>query len=254
MYDLSGKTAFITGAATGIGRSIALRLAAEGCDIALFDRASAEQAAEEIRARGRRATVFTGDVGEFEQVRSAVEDAIAQLGALDVFVNNAGIARIGPLADMATEDFRALFRVNVEGVFNGCKAVVPHMVERGSGSIINMSSWTGKSGRPLYGAYSASKFAVIGLTQALAAEVAGKGVRVNAICPGIVVGTEMRSDLDAEHEKHGRPPTGERVKAIPLGRPQRAEDVAGIAAFLASEEAAYMTGEAVNVSGGLWMD
>ncbi len=254
MYDLSGKTAFITGGAAGIGRSIALRLAAEGCDIALFDRSSSKEVAASVRALGRRAVALSGDVGEFAQLRAAVDEAVAQLGPIDVFVNNAGIARIGPLAEMSTEDFRALFRVNVEGVFNGCKAIAPHMVARGSGSIINMSSWTGKSGRPFYGAYSASKFAVIGLTQALAAEVAGKGVRVNAICPGVVVGTDMRSDLDIEHERHGLPPTAERVKAIPLGRPQRAEDVAAIAAFLASDESAYMTGESVNVSGGIWMD
>jgi NAD(P)-dependent dehydrogenase (short-subunit alcohol dehydrogenase family) len=254
MYDLAGKTAFVTGGGGGIGRSIALRLAEEGCDIALFDRAPAEEAGGKIRAIGRRAIGLSGDVGEFEQLRAAVDEAVSQLGAIDIFVNNAGIARIGALAEMSTDDFRALFRVNVEGVFNGCKAVVPHMIERGCGSIINMSSWTGKSGRPIYGAYSASKFAVIGLTQALAAEVAGKGIRVNAICPGIVVGTDMRSDLDVEHARHGLPPTAERVKAIPLGRPQRAEDVAAIAAFLASDESAYMTGEAVNVSGGLWMD
>src|SRR5919202_3400801 len=164
-----------------------------------------------------------------------------------------GIGRSAPALETSLDDFRAMFRVNVEGVFVCCRAVVPRMVERRAGCVINMASWTGKSGRPYFAAYGASKFAVIGLTQALAAEVAPFGVRVNAICPGIVVSTDMRREIEAAQERYGLPSTRERERAIPLGRTAEPEDVAAVAAFLASDAAAYITGESVNVTGGLWM-
>ena len=256
MADLTGQVAFVTGGARGIGRSIALRLAADGADVALFDRGfeAGDQPAASIRASRRRALALAGDVAAPESVEAAVNEAEAQLGPISILVNNAGICRIAPALETDLDDFRAMFRVNVEGVFVCCRAVVPRMVERRAGCVINMASWTGKSGRPYFAAYGASKFAVIGLTQALAAEVAPFGVRVNAICPGIVVSTDMRREIEAAQERYGLPGTRERERAIPLGRTAEPEDVAAVAAFLASDAAAYITGESVNVTGGLWMD
>jgi NAD(P)-dependent dehydrogenase (short-subunit alcohol dehydrogenase family) len=179
--------------------------------------------------------------------------AVQELGAVDLLVNNAGVCRLGAIAEFPEADWRATFRVNVDGVFFCCQAVLPHMVARGRGNIVNLASWSGKAGAPYFGAYCASKFAVIGLTQSLAKEVAAHGIRVNAVCPGIVAGTEMRARVDAESRTLGRPTSTDRVAWIPMGRLAEPEDVAGVVAFLASDDARYMTGQAVNVTGGLWM-
>ena len=126
------------------------------------------------------------------------------------------------------------------------------MIERRRGAVVNMSSWVGKKGVPNHAAYSASKFAVIGLTQSIAGEVAGFGVRVNAVCPGIIVDTQMRIDAEMSNQRQGLPDVTERVRAIPLGRPGVPDDIARVVAFLASDEADYMTGQAINITGGLW--
>jgi NAD(P)-dependent dehydrogenase (short-subunit alcohol dehydrogenase family) len=133
-------------------------------------------------------------------------------------------------------------------------AVLPHMIARRSGSIVNLASWAGKTGNAFFAGYSASKFAVIGLTQSLAREMAPHGIRVNAICPGIVVDTAMRTAIEAQQRQYGLPETAEREKSIPIGRVSVPEDVARVAAFLASDESSYMTGESINISGGLLMD
>ncbi len=256
MTGLKGECAFLTGGAHGIGRAIAARLAREGAAIALFDRdaKAGEEAAAELSSRGGRALAFAGDVAEADALRRAAAEAEKRLGPISILVNNAGICRVAPFLETSLGDFRETFRVNVEGMFLACRAVVPLMVERRKGSVINMASWNGKSGRPFFAAYSASKFAVIGLTQALAAEVAPFGVRVNAISPGIVVSTEMRREIEEAHRRLGLPATAERQKAIPLGRCAEPEDIAGVALFLASPAADYITGEAISVTGGLWMD
>lgn len=256
MAELAGRIALVTGGARGIGRGIALRLAREGADIALLDcdPSAANETAGELRAIGRRALAIGGDVSEPADLDRAVAEIETRLGPIAILVNNAGICRVAPALETSLEDFRATFRVNVEGVFVCCRAVVPRMIERREGCVINMSSWTGKSGRPFFAAYSASKFAVIGLTQALAAEVAPYGVRVNAICPGVVVSTEMRREIEEAQRRYGQADTRERERAIPLGRSAVPQDIAGVAAFLASPDASYLTGEAINVSGGLWMD
>ena len=147
-----------------------------------------------------------------------------------------------------------MLAVNVEGVFIVSRAVLPHMIERRAGSVVNLASWAGKTGPAYFAGYSASKFAVIGLTQALAREMAPRGIRVNAICPGIVVDTAMRTAIEAQQRRYGLPETAEREKSIPIGRVSVPDDVAAIAAFLASDESSYMTGEAINLSGGLLMD
>ena len=253
--DSSARTALITGAGTGIGRAIALRLARGGWGIAVNDvepgRAAA--VAAEVRATGVRSAPIVADVGDREAAGRMVADAIGALGAVDLLVNNAGVCRLGSVAEFPEADWRATFRVNVDGVFFCCQAVLPHMLSRGSGNIVNLASWSGKAGAPYFGPYCASKFAVVGLTQALAKEVAAHGIRVNAVCPGIVAGTEMRARIDAESRSLGRPTSSDRVGWIPMGRLAEPEDVAGVVAFLVSDDARYMTGQAVNVTGGLWM-
>jgi NAD(P)-dependent dehydrogenase (short-subunit alcohol dehydrogenase family) len=255
MYNLGGKVALVTGGATGIGRAIALRLADEGCDVAIFDRDEKAGAAcmREIESKGRRAVAFAGDVSKESDVVHASQGAAAKLGDVDILVNNAGISQIQPTLDMSSEDFERMFRINMFGMFYFCKAVMPAMVKRRSGCVINMSSWVGKSGRAFNAAYAGSKFAVIGYTQAVAAEMGPHNVRVNAICPGLVVDTRMRVDSERSMAALGLPPAEERARAIPLGRVSRPDDVARCAAFLASDEASYITGEAINVTGGLWM-
>lgn len=255
MYNLNGKVALVTGAATGIGRAIATRLAQEGADLAIMDinEAEAARTAALVRETGRRAEVLRGDVGDYAQVKAAIGGFVKSFGAIDIAVNNAGIVRLGTIAETSPEDFREVFRVNVDGVFHCCKAVVPHMVQRGGGKIINTASWLGKVGKPNFGLYSASKFAVIGLTQTLAMELAQHRINVNAVCPGVIVETGMRDVVDRESVKQGMPTAKQRESTIPLGRVGLPDDVARAVAFLASDQADYMTGQAINVTGGLWM-
>jgi acetoin reductase-like protein len=255
MYRLDGKTALVTGAALGIGRAIAVRLAQEGAALMLFDinEAQAERTARMVRAAGRRCEVVRGDVGDYAQVKGAVDDCVRRFGAIDIVVNNAGISPMATIAETSPEEFRNVFRVNVDGVFHGCKSVAPHMTARGSGKIINISSWFGKIGQHSFGAYCASKFAVIGLTQSMAKEMAEHGVNVNAVCPGTIVDTGMREEADREAIRLGRRTAKEREANIPLGRVGVPEDISRVVAFLASEESDYMTGQAINVTGGLLM-
>jgi NAD(P)-dependent dehydrogenase (short-subunit alcohol dehydrogenase family) len=219
--------------------------------VAVLDRdaGAAQAAAGEIGG-----LAVTADVASESEVGRAVEAALARFGRIDLLVNNAGIAWTGPALDTPLATLEAMLRVNVVGVFIASRAVLPQMIARRTGSIVNLASWAGKTGNAYFAGYSASKFAVIGLTQALAREMAPHGIRVNAICPGIVVDTAMRAAIEAQQRHYGLPQTGEREKLIPLGRVSVPEDVARVAAFLASDEAAYITGESINLSGGLLMD
>jgi NAD(P)-dependent dehydrogenase (short-subunit alcohol dehydrogenase family) len=251
MYALDGRVGLVTGGGAGIGREIARRLAREGMAVAVLDRdgAAAEAVAAEIGG-----LAVTADVTAPEEVSRAVEAVLARFSRIDVLVNNAGVAWMGPALETPLETLQSMLRVNVEGVFIVSRAVLPHMIARRAGSIVNLASWAGKTGNAYFAGYSASKFAVIGLTQALAREMAPYNIRVNAICPGIVVDTAMRSALEAQQRQYGLPATEERAKSIPIGRLSVPEDVARTAAFLASDEASYMTGESINLSGGLLMD
>ena len=251
MYALNGRVGLVTGGGAGIGREIARRLAREGMVIAVLDRdsAAAEAAAAEIGG-----LAVMADVTSEDEVGRAVEAVLARFRHIDVLVNNAGIAWMGPALEMPLEALQSMLRVNVEGVFITSRAVLPHMIAHRAGSVVNLASWAGKTGNAYFAGYSASKFAVIGLTQALAREMAPLGIRVNAICPGIVVDTEMRAAIEAQQRRYGLPNTEERAKAIPIGRLSLPEDVARIAVFLASDESSYMTGESINLSGGLLMD
>ena len=251
MYALNGRVGLVTGGGGGIGREIARRLAREGMAVAVLDRdgTAAEAVGKEIGG-----LALAADVTSPEEVGHAVEATLARFEKIDLLVNNAGVAWMGPALEMPLEALQAMLRVNVEGVFIVSRAVLPHMIARRSGSVVNLASWAGKTGPAYFAGYSASKFAVIGLTQALAREMAPHGIRVNAICPGIVVDTTMRTAIEAQQRRYGLPETAERAKSIPIGRVSVPDDVARIAAFLASDESAYITGESINLSGGLLMD
>lgn len=255
MYNLEGSVALVTGGGAGIGRAIALRLAEEGSAVAVLDRdlRGAEATVADVRTRGVKAVAVQCDVSDRADVERGAGEVARSLGDVHILVNNAGIIRLAPLLAMAPEDWHTTFRVNVDGMFHCCQVVGPQMVTRGEGRIINIASWFGKIGRPFCGAYCASKFAVIGFTQTLALELARHGVTVNAVCPGLVTNTALRDYSDEVSKQYGLPTGKEREGSIPLGRLAQPEDVARTVAFLASGEARYMTGQAINVTGGLWL-
>jgi meso-butanediol dehydrogenase/(S,S)-butanediol dehydrogenase/diacetyl reductase len=254
---IKGKVALITGAGQGIGRAIALRLANDGADIAVVDlnEEKMEAVADEVRAAGRKATVFKADVSKRDEVYAAVDHAEKELGGFDIIVNNAGIASIQAIAEATPEEVEKIFKVNVEGVLWGIQAAGAKFKERNQkGKIISASSIAGHEGFPLLGVYSATKFAVRGLTQAAAREFAGDGITVNAYCPG-VVGTDMWVEIDRRMAEITGAEIGENydkfVGDIALGRAQTPEDVASFVSYLAGPDSDYMTGQAPLIDGGL---
>ena len=254
---LSGKVALITGAAQGIGRGIALRLAKEGADIALVDLnpEKLRHVAEEVQVLGRKASTFVADVGDREQVFQAVEHAHSTLGGLDIMVNNAGISQVKPLLDVTAEEIERIYRINVQGTLWGIQAAAEKFQGlKRTGKIINACSIAGHEGYALLGVYSSTKFAVRALTQAAAKELAVHGITVNAYCPG-VVGTDMWVDIDKRMSEITGAPIGATyekfVNGIALGRAETPEDVAAFVAYLASPDADYMTGQAPLIDGGL---
>ena len=278
MYNLTGKVALVTGAGgkNGIGRAIATRLAKEGADVAVNDITEHPYAADqadwqgisdvvrEIEAIGQRAISVVADVSDAAQVKEMVDQTVAHFGKIDILVNNAGTMagkdRV-PVVDLAEEDWDRVQRVNVKGVFLCSQAVARHLIAQGTGGkIINMSSVTGKRGSARFAAYSASKFAVIGFTQSLACELAPYQVNVNAICPGLVdterfghlASVLMPENLSADEQLAEYARRSE--AAVPIGRLAEGADVAKMAAFLASDEAAYLSGVSITVSGGTVMD
>ena len=278
MYNLNGKVALVTGAGgkNGIGRAIATRLAQEGADVAVNDITEHPYAADqtewqglpdvvrEIETMGQRAISVVADVSDADQVREMVDQTVAHFGKIDILVNNAGTIagkdRV-PVVDLAEEDWDRVQRVNVKGVFLCSQAVARHLIAQGTGGkIINMSSVTGKRGSARFAAYSSSKFAVIGFTQSLACELAPYQVNVNAICPGLVdterfghlASVLMPQNLSADEQLAEYARRSE--AAVPIGRLAEGEDVAKMAAFLASDEAAYLSGVSITVSGGTVMD
>ncbi|WBP94097.1 acetoin reductase [Mycolicibacterium neoaurum] len=259
---LLGEVALVTGAGRGIGRGIAHELAGQGADIALVDihPDALAQVAEEIAEIGSKVTTFVADISDRDAVFAAVEHAAAALGGFDIMVNNAGIALVGPIAEVTPEQLSGLWAINVDGVLWGIQAAVAKFIalgnkERGKISrIINASSIAGHEGFAMLGPYSATKFAVRALTQAAAKEHAADGITVNAYCPG-VVGTDMWVEIDKRFAELTGAKEGETFEkfsaTIALGRPETPEDVAGFVAYLAGPGAAYMTGQAGLIDGGM---
>jgi len=255
MYNYAGQVAVVTGAAMGIGRSIARKLVAEGCHVALWDKnAEALSGAFAELSTGGSVSKAVIDVTDLDAVMSAVAETRRHHGPIDILVNNAGVGQVASIIDDKPEDFEFTMRLNVFGTFNCCHAVVPSMVSRKSGRIINLSSWFGKVGRPSSLAYCASKFAILGMTQSMALDLAAHGIRVNAVCPGAIANTQMRDFADTQLAAKGLPTAAERAHTIPLGRLGEPEDVANVVAFLLSSQADYMTGQGINVTGGVWMN
>ena len=254
---LNGKVILVTGAAQGIGRGIALRLAKEGADIALVDLKADKlsDVAKEIEALGRKVTTFAADISNRDEVFAAVEHAEKTLGGFDVMINNAGIAQVKPLADVTPEDMDRIFKINVNGVMWGIQAASEKFIALDhKGKIINASSIAGHDGFAMLGVYSATKFAVRALTQAAAKEYASAGITVNAYCPGIV-GTDMWVEIDERFAEITGAPKGETYKkyvdGIALGRAQTPDDVAALVSFLASDDSDYITGQAILTDGGI---
>jgi meso-butanediol dehydrogenase/(S,S)-butanediol dehydrogenase/diacetyl reductase len=258
MGKLDGQTCVITGAARGIGRGVARRLGAEGANICIADIEldRSEEVAEEIRSAGASAIGTGCDVGDRNSVQAAVAKAVAEFGHLDVIFNNAGISKIQHFLEITEDDFNRIMRVNGLGVLFGMQEAAEQFKRQGTGGkIVNTASIAGKRGSPLFSAYCASKSAVISLTQAGARGFAGEGITVNAFCPGIV-DTCLWEQLDGEfldlgETQHPRQSLEEASTAIPLGRLSSPEDIAGLCVFLASSDSDYITGQAINVDGGM---
>ena len=243
---LAGKTALITGATRGIGRAIALRFAAEGADVAFTYRSQHEAAqslVSELEAMGVRAQAYTSDAASFEDAHKVVEDVKETFGRIDVLVNNAGITKDGLMMRMDEAQWDAVIDTNLKSAFNFIHACTPVMARQRSGSIISMSSVVGVSGNAGQCNYSASKAGLIGLTKSMAKEMGPRGIRANCIAPGFIA-TDMTGALPENVRQ-------EWEKQIPLRRGGTPEDVAGVAVFLASDLAGYVTGQVVNCCGGM---
>jgi len=255
---LEGQSALVTGAAQGLGEALALRLAREGCDIAIAD-LNAEKAsatAAKIAAEtGRRAIGVGADVTDADSCEAMVSATVAAFGRLDILVANAGILKAGDIADLTPAEWRKVIDVNLTGYFLSAQAAARAMTPNKSGSIVQINSKSGKKGSFRNSAYAASKFGGIGLTQSIALDLAPHGIRVNAVCPGnLLDGTLWQDSLFAQYaETQGL--TIEQVRAkyesqVPLGRGATYDDVSGVVVFLCSPDAQYMTGQAINVTGG----
>lgn len=244
---LDDKVAIVTGAASGIGAGIARVLGREGARLVLTD-------LDASRIDSDGATVLEHDVTSWTSCREVVARVLDDHGRIDVLVNNAGVSRSVPFHELDEVEWTRVHDVNAKGVFLCCRAVVEHMMDRRAGSIVNISSMVGKEAIPFFVHYSASKFAVIGLTQGLAKELAQFDVRVNAVCPGVVRTPLWEPLLDQLSTTKGITRDEawlQFVDGIPLGRPQEPEDIGEAVAFLASDHARNMTGQGINVTGGM---
>jgi 3-oxoacyl-[acyl-carrier protein] reductase len=240
------KYAVVTGGSRGIGRAICEKLAAEGYHVALIyagNRDAAEQTAEAIRKYGKKALAVQCNVADAENTKEAFQQILAQFGQIDVLVNNAGITKDKLSVMMKPEDFEAVIGVNLTGTFHCIRQAAPAMLKRRSGRIINLSSVSGLMGNAGQANYSASKAGIIGLTKTIAKELASRGITCNAVAPGFVE-TDMTAVFQGNEDL---------LKTIPLHRFAKAEEVAALVAFLASEAAGYITGEVIRIDGGLAM-
>lgn len=245
---LEGKIALVTGASRGIGRAIARKLASQGATVVINYNGSKEKAEEvkqEIEADGGKASICQCNVSEYEACQTMIQNVVDEYGRIDILVNNAGITKDGLLMKMSEEDFDRVIDTNLKGAFNTTRFVVRQMLRQKSGRIINMASVVGVTGNAGQVNYAASKAGIIGMTKATAREVASRGITVNAIAPGFIE-TDM-TDVLSDKVKEAS------VSQIPLGKFGKPEQVAAAAAFLASEDAGYITGQVLHVDGGMVM-
>jgi 3-oxoacyl-[acyl-carrier protein] reductase len=246
MKLLTGKTALVTGAARGIGRAIALRLANEGANVAFTDLALSdvtEQLEIELQANGIKAKGYASNAAKFEETKNVVEEIVKDFGRVDILVNNAGITKDGAVKRMTEEQWDAVINVNLKSVFNFTRAIQPVMWKQAGGSIINMSSVVGVSGNANQSNYAASKAGIIGFTKSVAKEFGIRGIRCNAIAPGFIE-TEMTAVLPEEIRKSW-------IDRIPLHRGGTPDDVANVTLFLASDLSSYVSGQVINVCGAM---
>ena len=256
--ELQGQVAIVTGAGRGIGRATALELARLGADVVIaeLDRAGAERTAAEVKDLGRRTAVVPTDVTSPADLKTMAERTRAEFGRIDILVNNAGIYRAAAPLDVTEAHWDAVMNVNAKAVFFASQAVLPAMIAQKQGNIVSLASMAGKIGSRSNLPYNASKAAVISITKSLALAHATDGIRVNCVCPGFVetdmwtlVAREQGALMGLSPEEFTR----QRAAQVPLGRMERPEDVASVIGFLASPRAGYMTGQAINVTGGVIM-
>ena len=248
MLDLTGKSALVTGGARGIGKAICLTLARQGADISFVDvgrQEVAEATVAEIEALGRKAVFIRADVTDYAACEQAVKATLEAFGKIDILVNNAGITRDDLMMRMPVEDFELVLKVNLFGAWHMTKAVVRPMLKAKGGRIINMSSVSGQAGQMGQTNYSASKAGLIGLTKATAREIASRGITVNAVAPGMIT-TDLTTVLPEALKQQV-------IAATPLGHFGDVQDIANAVCFLASDEAAFITGQVLAVDGGLVM-
>ncbi len=256
MQDFEGRVTLVTGAGSGIGRTVACEFARSGARVIVTD-ASLEGAcatSEEIGRIGAEAVVRRLDVTSAAEVTATVADLTTSVGTVDILVNCAGVSSMAPFLELTEEDWDRNMDVNAKGVFLVTREVVRSMVDRRDGCVVSIASAAGKEGTPLLAYYSASKWAVLGLTQSVAREVAPFGVRVNAVCPGCVRTPMQDREIVWEGRLRGMDPEAVRASYIahtPLGRLCEPQDVADVILFLCSDKARFMTGQAVNVTGGI---
>jgi NAD(P)-dependent dehydrogenase (short-subunit alcohol dehydrogenase family) len=249
------KTALITGSGSGIGKAIALYFAREGASTAINDinLENAEKVVEEIKSFNSSTIAVQADVTKMNEVARMVKQTLNKFGKIDILVNNVGLFTPKPFLEMTEESWERGIDINLKSTFLCCKAVIPKMIERKSGVIINMSSGAGKIGYPAAADYVAGKHAVIGLTKSLALEFISHNIRINAVCPG-VVNTPMQERFNVDYAKSTGLSVDEIVKAklssIPMGRMAEPEEIASVVAFLASEDASYVAGTAIDVWAG----
>lgn len=245
---LEGKVALITGAARGIGKAIALKFAAEGADIAFTDlviNETAEETVRELESCGRKVRDYASNAADFEETHKVVENVFADFGRIDILVNNAGITKDGLMLKMTESQWDAVIAVNLKSAFNFIHACNPIMMRQKSGSIINMSSVVGVHGNASQCNYAASKAGLIALAKSIGQEMGRKGIRANAIAPGFI-DTPMTQELPQEVRN-------EWIQRIPLRRGGKVEDIANVAVFLASDLSSYVTGQVIQVDGGMNM-